>query len=89
MQHQVEQTLPHTLVSEYCDSIESGSGINPRNDHGGSTTYYPHHRVGYDGQVKVFSTEYAIILFSALLFISFNGNKNSFTSTEEQLYVQW
>ncbi|XP_076632399.1 solute carrier family 25 member 44 isoform X2 [Colletes latitarsis] len=88
MQHQVEQRHPKILTYEYSDSVVSASDINPKNDCGGVAPFYSHYRVGYDGQNKVFSIEYALILFSALLFISFDGNQNTFASSKAQLYVQ-
>lgn len=89
MQHQVEHILPETLAFEYCHIIGTGVDINPGNDCGRGTTVHSHHRVGYDGQDEVLSTEHALFVLSPLLFISSNSNQNAFTNSKAQSCIHW
>lgn len=88
MQHLAKHKHPLTLLYEYFGNIGIDSNINAKNDYD-RVTLHSHHRVGYDGQDKILSAEYAFIVLCALLFVSFNGDQNTFTSSEAQSRIQW
>lgn len=52
-----------------------------------STTVHKNDRVGYDGQEKVFSSEYAVIVFNTMLPLSIDCNKNAITNPTKKSYV--
>ncbi|CAK9807678.1 Solute carrier family 25 member 44 [Anthophora quadrimaculata] len=58
MQHQVEQKQLQTLPYEHYNYIELNSGKSIKDVCSGNSTFHSYHRMGYDGQDKVLSTEH-------------------------------
>ena len=88
MQDQAKHRHPLTLLYEYFGNIGFNSSINSK-DVCNRITVHSYHRMGYDGQNKVLSTQYAFVIFCALLFVSTNSDQNTSTDSEAKSYVQW
>lgn len=84
------------VQQNYCNKLVKNTHLNkeitlPTRQYNhvcsGSNSLHSHHRVGYDGQNKVLSPEYAVILFGEVLLVSTYSDQNSSSDPKEKSYV--
>lgn len=60
-----------------------------RNVCGRGNTIHSHHRVGYDGQDQILSTQHAVFILGQVLPVSSNSDQDSSSGAKTKSHVQW
>lgn len=89
MRHQVRPNSLQISIADPSVTVRYSTCVYPQNVCGRGNTVHSHHRVGYDGQNQILSTQHAVLIFSQMLPISSDSDQNSSSSTKTKSHVQW
>lgn len=56
-------------------------------DHSRSSSFYTYHRMGHDGQNKIFSFEHVVVFFSKMLSLPTDSYQDSTANPKKKSYV--
>lgn len=90
MHRNVQQQYYNSLLSRTCENLEGTVALSAeeyKHGYGRSDTFYPYHRVGYDGQDQVLSLEYVVFVLGKMLSLPAHSHKDTSPDSEEKPYV--
>jgi len=89
MQHQVGEDP--WQISRLNLSIAASYNIcaHRRNVCGRGNTIHSHHRMGYDGQDQILSTQHAVLILGQVLPVSSDSDQDSSSGAKAKSHVQW